>query len=171
MSLYSLESLSSVPRVSGRVIVPDTCYLSRVLYTPASSSKWSCVPKFHADALSNKVLFAINVNIRHETLRRITQRYLVKALMCSGLVCIGQAFDKPVLATFSLCPKESYQTAPGLYTINPGLPCTPCFSGECKFKGTPHDNACLTFNPKDVVVLLKEVLEKSDGNKETAGKG
>src|SRR5580704_9543976 len=99
MALYSLDKPSSIQRVSGQVIVPDTSYLIPLRHTSAKIH--GIVSKFHADALAARTEFFINVVIRHEQLRDARKRQVIAALR--SLI----AANNPIAARYRSLPEFS----------------------------------------------------------------
>jgi predicted nucleic acid-binding protein len=102
MALYSLDKPSSIARVSGQVIVPDTSYLIPLRMT--DHPLHDIIRKFHSDVLAAGSEFIINVVNRHEQLRDARKRDVVKAL--KSLV----AANNPIEARYRSLPEFSGDT-------------------------------------------------------------
>src|SRR5580704_151558 len=89
MGLYSLENSASIPRVSGQVIVPDTCYL--IALRILDHDYHDAVEHFHSQATNQKSEFFINVVIRQEQLRDARNRCLVGAI--KGLIASNNSIE------------------------------------------------------------------------------
>lgn len=78
MGLYSLESPTSINRVSGQVIVPDTSYL--IPLRIVDHEFHNAISDFHKATLLSKSEYFINVTIRHEQLRDFRERQVIQSL-------------------------------------------------------------------------------------------
>jgi hypothetical protein len=78
MSLYSLEAKSSVARLSGHDIVPDSSYVINLIRVNGPYHK--AADTFHWAALTAGAKFCINVTVRYELLRNIRKGYLLTTL-------------------------------------------------------------------------------------------